>query len=366
MGFFSFCFSAMPPQTKPSSFPTLPEIKSKLPKDCFKSSLPLSLYYVARSAILVVLLFVSVYSICSPASPYYVQNESVRSVAWALYWFIQGTIFWGIFVLGHDCGHSSFSRYDTINYIFGNLLHSFILVPYESWKTTHRIHHKNTGNIDKDEIFYPHREDNSYNLLSRLFVGLLSIAWMVYIIGTRHLSPFEEIYIKSRLAVTGSIACWAVFVAGFVYSCFVFGVVDVACYYFIPLLVFMAWLVITTFLHHQDVDAPWYGNKEWTYVKGNLSSIDRSYGYVIDNLIHNIGTHQIHHLFPKIPHYKLKEATVAFREAYPCFVRKTNESNIPAFVNNWIIYCKYALAPPGTEYFCYRDVMAQDQCKKTS
>ena len=68
----------MPPQTKPSSFPTLPEIKSKLPKDCFKSSLPLSLYYVARSAILVVLLFVSVYSICSPASPYYVQNESVR------------------------------------------------------------------------------------------------------------------------------------------------------------------------------------------------------------------------------------------------------------------------------------------------
>merc|ERR1712137_919613 len=99
MGFFSFCFSAMPPQTKPSSFPTLPEIKSKLPKDCFKSSLPLSLYYVARSAILVVLLFVSVYSICSPASPYYVQNESVRSVAWALYWFIQGTIFLEIFFI---------------------------------------------------------------------------------------------------------------------------------------------------------------------------------------------------------------------------------------------------------------------------
>lgn len=29
--------------------------------------------------------------------------------SWPLYWVAQGTMFWAIFVLGHDCGHGSFS-----------------------------------------------------------------------------------------------------------------------------------------------------------------------------------------------------------------------------------------------------------------
>jgi len=322
------------------------------------------LYYVARSVVLVAGLFAAAYLFLSPESPYFIKSESARVCLWSLYWYVQGTIFWGIFVLGHDCGHASFSRYPLINFIFGNLLHSFILVPYHSWKTTHRIHHKNTGNIDKDEIYYPHRNNTLMNLTKRYIVGTLSVAWMAYLYGARHLSPFESIYDKARLAVTVSIGCWVVAVAGVAYSCVLFGVMNVTLYYFAPLLVFMAWLVLTTFLHHQDIDAPWYGNTEWTYVKGNLSSIDRSYGFIIDNLIHNIGTHQIHHLFPKIPHYKLLEATEAFRKAYPEFVRQSDESNIPAFVNNWIIYCKYAIAPKGMEYFTYREVISTDTCKK--
>ena len=71
--------------------------------------------------------------------------------------FLQGTMFWALFVLGHDCGHGSFSTSSLINDLTGNLLHGFILVPYYPWKVSHRHHHKNTGNIDKDEIFYPVR-----------------------------------------------------------------------------------------------------------------------------------------------------------------------------------------------------------------
>lgn len=188
---------------------------------------------------------------------------------------------------------------------------------------------------------------------------------MAYLYGKRHLSPMEDIYIKSRLAVAGSIGCWILAVIGVVWSCFIFGFSDVFNFYFAPLLVFMGWLVLTTFLHHQDIDAPWYGNSEWTYVKGNLSSIDRSYGFIIDNIIHDIGTHQIHHLFPKIPHYKLRTATKAFQTSFPDLVRASNESVLPAFFTNWLIYCKYAFAPKGIEYFCYRDVIQEQECKKT-
>jgi omega-3 fatty acid desaturase (delta-15 desaturase) len=51
-------------------------------------------------------------------------------------------------------------------------------------------------------------------------------------------------------------------------------------------------------------NVPWFVDDEWNYVKGQLSTVDRHYGHV-HSIIHSIGTHQIHHLFPKIPHYHL-------------------------------------------------------------
>ena len=66
----------------------------------------------------------------------------LSGVVCAAYWFLQGTMFWAIFVLGHDCGHGSFSSSPLLNGVVGNILHSFILVPYESWRLSHRHHHK--------------------------------------------------------------------------------------------------------------------------------------------------------------------------------------------------------------------------------
>ena len=51
-------------------------------------------------------------------------------------------------------------------------------------------------------------------------------------------------------------------------------------------------------------DVPWYSDSEWNNVKGQLSTIDRNYG-LVHSVIHSIGTHQIHHLFTKVPHYHL-------------------------------------------------------------
>ncbi|CAL1538803.1 unnamed protein product, partial [Lymnaea stagnalis] len=72
-----------------------------------------------------------------------------------LYWLVQGTVFTGIFFLGHDAGHGSFSKHEIVNTIFGNICHNFVICPYYQWKITHRNHHKHTGNMDKDEVFYP-------------------------------------------------------------------------------------------------------------------------------------------------------------------------------------------------------------------
>lgn len=357
------------PQDTPlkNQFPSITDIKSRLPKDCFEAELHTSLYYVARSAFLIFGLLWAVHKLCSPESSFYITNEIARGAIWAVYWYIQGILMWGVFVLGHDCGHGSFSKYKLVNHILGNILHSSILVPYESWKTTHRLHHKNTGNIDKDEVFYPYRDDTSINWYKRFVVGGVGFAWMIYLYANvrRHFWVYEDIYERIRLAVAITHLWWvamAMVVTNWVWT---YGWETVSFYYFAPLFFFMSWLVITTFLHHQDEDAPWYGNSEWTYVKGNLSSIDRSYGYIVNNLIHNIGTHQIHHLFPKIPHYKLNRATASFKEAYPDLFRASNEAILPSFFKNYYIYLKYATVENDAQYFTYKEKIIADKKSKT-
>jgi len=360
--------AALPTAAKSAEkvFPTLSEIKARLPKEFFVAELHTSIYYVIRSAVLVVALFYTTYTLVSPDSQYQLQNVNLRALVWLVYWYLQGMVMWGIFTLGHDCGHASFSKYPIVNLIFGNILHTFLLVPYEPWKVTHRLHHKNTGNIDKDEIFYPYRDDTTLNWVKRVVVIGVGFAWMVYLyVNTRrHFWIFENIYEKQRGTVLISHLSFAAMVY-IIYSWIgSFGFELVFFYYFVPLFLFMCWIVITTFLHHQDEDSQWYANSEWTYVKGNLSSVDRSYGPVVNNIIHNIGTHQIHHLFPKIPHYKLVDATEVFRKEFPDLVRKSDDAIIPAFVRLWSLYLRYAAVAADVKFFSYKQAQADVQKRK--
>lgn len=110
--------------------------------------------------------------------------------------------------------------------------------------------------------------------------------------------------------------------------------------------------------HHNDEETPWYADSEWTYVKGNLSSVDRSYGALIDNISHNIGTHQIHHLFPIIPHYKLKTASAAFAQAFPELVRKSDAPIISTFFRIARLYAKFGVVDTDTKLFTLKDAQA--------
>ncbi len=57
---------------------------------------------------------------------------------------------------------------------------------------------------------------------------------------------------------------------------------------------YFVFLMSRVFLHsyHQDENVPWYSDEKWDFVRGNLSSVDRDYGWA-HGLTHNIGTHQV-------------------------------------------------------------------------
>jgi hypothetical protein len=73
----------------------------------------------------------------APAAPSHPRPRFV----WPLYWLAQGTMFWALFVVGHDCGHQSFSPSRTLNDFVGNIVHASIMVPYHGWRVSHRKHH---------------------------------------------------------------------------------------------------------------------------------------------------------------------------------------------------------------------------------
>ena len=108
--------------------PNLRTIKEAIPKECFQSNILKSMYYVAKDTLLIAIFYVL---IC------YLERLDLNPFAFYLiypiYWYIQGTMFTSFFVLGHDCGHGSFSRYTLLNDIIGNILHTFILAPYYPW-----------------------------------------------------------------------------------------------------------------------------------------------------------------------------------------------------------------------------------------
>jgi len=82
-------------------------------------------------------------------------NAAGRAAAWCLYGFLQGLVCTGLWILAHECGHGAFSSYRRVNDCIGWAAHSFLLVPYFSWKFSHARHHRFTGHMELDTAFVP-------------------------------------------------------------------------------------------------------------------------------------------------------------------------------------------------------------------
>ncbi|EPS57432.1 chloroplast omega-3 fatty acid desaturase, partial [Genlisea aurea] len=115
----------------------LSDVRAAIPKHCWVKDPIRSMSYVFRDLALV-------FGLAAAAS------RLNSWFVWPLYWFAQGTMFWALFVLGHDCGHGSFSNDHKLNSVVGHLLHSAILVPYHGWRISHRTHHQNHGHVEND------------------------------------------------------------------------------------------------------------------------------------------------------------------------------------------------------------------------
>jgi omega-3 fatty acid desaturase (delta-15 desaturase) len=311
---------------------TLQELKSAIPAYCFEPSTWTSLAYFFLDVVIIAALYAIAHAINS-------------WLFWPVFWLVQGTMFWALFVVGHDCGHGSFSRYKWLNNLIGHLSHTPILVPFHGWRISHRTHHANTGSLENDESWYPVTKTKYQQMgwpekLVRFHALLL--AYPVYLFmrspgrkGT-HFLPDSPLFRPSEKwdVLTSTFALIGM-LGGLGYLTYQFGWMALLKYYWGPYVVFIIWLDLVTFLHHTEPDIPWYREGEWTFLKGALSTIDRNYGF-INNIHHNIGTHVAHHIFLGMPHYHLKTATEALKPLLGEYYRKSEESIIRSFVRSYL------------------------------
>jgi fatty acid desaturase len=376
--------------------PTKGEIKAVIPAHCFERSYIWGMSYLIRDLIIATAFVYATSKVLSTDLPNIRDPLAVLgwTFGWSFYAFWMGTIMTGPWVVGHECGHGAFSPSQTWNDIVGFIVHQALLVPYFAWQYTHAKHHRRTNHLTDGESHVPstgaenglgpNNERLSFYATLHESIGdeafaafqvwsHLAIGWPLYLMGLastgkrdhkgqpldgriadhfRTDSPMFPGKISFKIALS-SIATIGQIV-GLMYLSLPsqFGFMPVLLWYWNPYFFVNAWLVLYTWLQHNDPSVPQYGDGEWTWVRGALSTIDRPYG-IFDFFHHKIGsTHVAHHLFHEMPHYNALEATNAIR----AFLEPKglyNYDPAPWYKAMWRIgkTCHYVEAETGIQYY---------------
>lgn len=338
----------------PNVIPSLSEVKSIIPKECFVKDTTKSMAFAALDLTLT--------SICAFIGANFLLplklSPVLAALTWTAYAAVTGTVAIGMWVTAHECGHGAFSNNRKLQDFVGFLFHSALLVPYFSWQRSHAVHHANTNHVIDGETHVPVIAERSLKSTFQKIVGKpianafwgasqiflhLVFGWPAYLFAgktggssrgiTNHFIPFpltkppnpaKELYpnwnqkmrvLLSDVGIVGAVAGLTMLVKKF-------GLLTMAKLYGGPYLVVNMWLVLYTWLQHTDVDIPHIGGDDFSFMKGAFLTVDRPYekilGGSVDFLHHHIGsTHVAHHIDCTIPHYHAKAATKAIRENYP-------------------------------------------------
>jgi acyl-lipid omega-6 desaturase (Delta-12 desaturase) len=249
-------------------------------------------------------------------------------------WFLAGTAGWGLYVIGHECGHGSFSKNRRLNHVMGHVMLTPFLYPFHAWRLLHNRHHANTNRVDKDinwcplpMVVYrklPWRRRSVYRLLRTVFWWAASLnEWAKMAFDLRQ---FQEG--RDRRQVRVSIVIVALYAALFfpvlISSTGLWGVVK---YWLMPWLIAHAWFSTITLTHHTHPRVPYLARRHWSPVGASLTmTIYCRYPRWAEMLMHDITVHVPHHVAPSIPFYQLRRAHAALRERWPDLVQETRFS----------------------------------------
>lgn len=249
------------------------------------------------------------------------------TLAWASmsvsYWLtlgiavLNGLFLVRIFCIQHDCGHASFFNNRTAQDWVGRCLGVLTLTPYDVWRKTHALHHAQHGNLDMrgigDVTTLTVEEYRARGRFGRLAYRLYRHPLVLFVLGPSYL-----FILQNRLPLGLMNSGWRYWTSAMGTNAMIAIIVGLIIWLggFMPLLLIYiptsviagtigVWLF---YVQHQFEETHWTTTEEWQVHEAALAG---SSHYVLPQplrwLSANIGVHHVHHLYSRIPFYRLPE-----------------------------------------------------------
>ncbi|PIL29228.1 hypothetical protein GSI_09277 [Ganoderma sinense ZZ0214-1] len=315
-----------------------------------------------------------------------------RWACWTVYWWFQGLIFTGIWVIGHECGHGAFSASQYVCDLIGFTVHTLLWTPYFSWKISHHRHHCNHASMERDEVYVPKTRSDLgipeerghghgkidydeyfgdtpiYTLYMLLRQQLFAFpAYLLINVSgqkrypkwTNHFDPNSILFTREQWGVVmmSNVGILAM-VAIVRLACITWGAASVIKLYGIPWLCVTHWFIMITYLHHTDPELPHYRQPQWNFQRGAAATVDRDFlGWMGRFFLHDVAHyHVVHHFFPKMPFYHGEEAT-QYLQAF--IGEHYHRSEKPVFKALWDNYNDCQFVEDTGDVLFYRDKKGQ-------
>lgn len=249
---------------------------------------------------------------------------------WALAWWSMSVSLWltlaislvnalfllRLFTIQHDCGHGAFFKQRAVSDWVGRVIGVLTLTPYAVWRRTHSIHHSSAGNLGKrgigDILTLTVEEYNALSSFERLKYRVYRNPVTLFGFGPSYLFLLQN---RLPLGLMDSARYWIsamgtnLVIALSLVTIWYFGGFAALFLIFLPSTLLAAtagmWLF---YVQHQFEDTHWSTEENWQL---HDAALEGSSHYIMPPILQwfsaNIGIHHVHHLYSRIPFYRLTE-----------------------------------------------------------
>ena len=221
-----------------------------------------------------------------------------------------------LFCIQHDCGHGSFLGNRTASDWIGRILGVVTLTPYDVWRRTHSIHHSHAGDLGRrgigDVMTLTIEEYHQRSAWGRFLYRAYRHPLVLFGIGPAYLFFLEyrlpiglmgqrKYWFSAMATNAGIVAILSIIVW--------FGGWQALFLVFLPSTLVAASVGVWLFyVQHQFEDTQWDSAPDWQVHEAALHG---SSHYDLPPILRwftaNIGIHHVHHLYARIPFYRLTE-----------------------------------------------------------
>jgi omega-6 fatty acid desaturase (delta-12 desaturase) len=222
-----------------------------------------------------------------------------------------------IFIIQHDCGHASYFANRHVADWLGRALGVLTLTPYDVWKRTHAIHHQHHGDLEHrgmgDVMTLTVDEYRAKDFWGRLGYRLYRHPVVLFVLGPSYL-----FILQNRLPIGLMRSGWRFWISAMGTNAFIAIMVAMIIWLgglmpflliYIPTSVIGATIGVWLFyVQHQFEETHWAKGADWQV---HDAALEGSSHYVLPAPLQwitgNIGVHHVHHLYSRIPFYRLTE-----------------------------------------------------------